>query len=214
MRPAALLDPAVECQNYPTGTLSDTLVPTASNQIAGTITYSNCDVGNVFLTGVVSLTAVENLATGDLSLSMTFNPVEVAAGPLDIYTLVGYVDGVYGVDEATITMNVNQQNQAGESYWLKNYQLSERVQNAGVESRLSGRFFHHQYGYVDFVTEQDKPILVPFDPTLPAFDGQLNFTGVSPSAATLVLGPGQSDFCINGVGIDGNPFGPIGTCAP
>jgi hypothetical protein len=112
-------------------------------------------------------------------------------------------------------MNVTVTDSTNKSFWLNNYQLDEWEEATGIRGLWSGRFYHHDHGYVDFVTDPEDPIFIPFDTLAPTFDGgRLDFTGAPQSRATLWLGVNAADYCINVFGANGAHLGDLGTCAP
>lgn len=218
VQPLALLDPAQECLNYPAGTLSDTLVESVTDTtdtLSGTISYSNCDVGGATLNGTVSLTASIDLATFDVTLAMTMNPLGYDDGLMS-YTLTGDLSGsettnASGYMVSHLVFNLTVDDLAGHTYWLNNYVIDETEEPSGLRSTMRGRYYDNDYGYVDFVTDPLDTIFVPFNPTDSTYDGRLDFTGSSSSRATLWLGVNQSDYCINVFNASG--VVDIGTCA-
>jgi hypothetical protein len=50
-------------------------------------------------------------------------------------------------------MNVTVTDSTNKSFWLNNYQLDEWEEATGIRGLWSGRFYHHDHGLVDFVTD-------------------------------------------------------------
>lgn len=222
VQPSALLNPAEECLNYPAGTLSDTLVEstgTNTASVSGTISYSNCDIGGLVLTGNETVSATFNLQTGNINLSLTFVNLQADDGLEDI-KLAGTIIGVFFIDQANgfpasdLTMDVTVTDAVNKTFWMNNYKLKEWEEAAGIRGLWSGRFYHHDHGYVDFVTDPTDRIFIPFDSLSPTYDGKLDFTGATQSRATLWLGVNAADYCINVYGNTGAHLGDLGTCAP
>lgn len=219
---SALLNPAEECLNYPAGTLSDTLVESVvanTGRVSGTISYTNCNVGGLFLTGNETVSVTINLQTGDISLAMTFQDLLVDDG-VESFNLAGTMDGsffidqTHGVPASDLTMNVTVTDTLNKTFWMNNYQLEEWEEPTGIRGIWSGRFYHHDHGFVDFVTDPADSIFIPFDRFSPTFDGKLNFTGATQSRATLWLGVNADDYCINVFGNTGAHLGDLGACSP
>lgn len=218
VRPQALLDPAQECLNYPAGTLSDTLVELAgdtTDTVSGDIYYSNCDVGGAILNGTVHLSATLDLMTDAMTLSMTMNPLSYDDGVMN-YALIGSYSGsmttnAMGYMVSQLTLNVTLRNSDGKTYWLNNYVIDETEEISGVRSTVRGRFYHNDYGYVDFLTDPVDTIFVPYNPSDSTYDGRIDYTGGSGSSAILWLGVNQGDYCINVFNASG--VANIGTCA-
>lgn len=223
-QPAAYLDPATECVNYPAGTLTDTLVESLDGSgtvgtLRGTVTYNNCDVGGVILDGPMAVLATLYLLSGDMSLELTLDHLHGDDGVAPA-TLVGYISGTDGTDPQTLqpithlAISLTMIDDAtGKGGWLKNYGIDETQEATGYRSLMSGRYFHHDYGYVDFSTDPADTIFIPFDTTASTYDGRLDFTGAELSRATLWLGTNATAYCINVFGITGNYLGDLGTCA-
>jgi hypothetical protein len=215
----SLLDPTVECLNYPLGTLSDNLVETVSastDTVKGDIYYSNCDVGGVILDGKVSLSATWDLLTDAISLSMTMNPVSYNDG-ITKYSLIGILSGTVATNlsgflVSHIALNVTLDDPSGKTYWLNDYAIDETEETNGLRSTVSGRYYENNYGFVDFFTDPLDTIFVPYNPSDPTYDGRIEYTGSSGSHANLWLGVNQSDYCINVFNASGVVN--IGTCAP
>lgn len=215
----ALLDPAQECFNYPSGTLSDTLVESVSgttNTLTGDIIYNNCDIGGVILDGKVSLSASIDLLTDDLTLNMTMNPLGYNDG-ITNYSLTGTFSGTMTTDNfgflvSHLDLDVTFDNLSGRTFWLNNYVIDETEETSGLRSTISGRFYEHDYGFVDFLTDPLETIFVPFNPLDSTYDGRIEYTGRLSSHATLFLGVNQDDYCIEVVNASG--VVDLGTCVP
>ena len=200
----SLLDPAQECLNYPSGTLSDTLVETVSgttDKVDGSINYNNCDIGGAILDGAVKISATINLLTDDLTLSMTMNPLDFDDGIMT-FSLIGSISGTMTTNSSGflvshLTLNITLDDLTGKTFWLSNYVIDETEEINGMRSSVRGRFYENDYGFVDFVTDPSDTIFVPFNPSDSTYDGRIDFTGSSGSHATLWLGVNQSDYCIN-----------------
>jgi hypothetical protein len=215
----ALLDPAQECFNYPSGTLSDTLVESVSgttNTLTGDIIYNNCDIGGVILDGKVSLSASIDLLTDDLTLNMTMNPLGYNDG-ITNYSLTGTFSGTMTTDNfgflvSHLDLDVTFDNLSGRTFWLNDYVIDETEETSGLRSTISGRFYEHDYGFVDFLTDPLETIFVPFNPLDSTYDGRIEYTGRLSSHATLFLGVNQDDYCIEVVNASG--VVDLGTCVP
>jgi hypothetical protein len=218
IKPQALLDPALECVNYPNGTLSDSLVESidaSTDTVSGSIFYSNCDTGGVILNGTVTVTASMNLATNNMTLVMTLNPLSYDYG-VTIFSLTGRYSGtmstnIAGYQVSHLNLNMTLDDLAGQTYWLNDYVIDETEESTGVRSTVSGRYFHNDYGYVDFITDPNDKIFIPYNPLEPTYDGRLDYTGSNGSTATLWLGVNLNDYCINVFNVSGNVD--LGTCA-
>ena len=215
----ALLDPAQECFNYPSGTLSDTLVESVSgttNTLTGDIIYNNCDIGGVILDGKVSLSASIDLLTDDLTLAMTMNPLGYNDG-VTSYSVIGTFSGTmktdnFGVLVSHLDLNATLDNLSGQTFWLNNYVMDETEETNGLRSTISGRFYENDYGFVDFLTDPLQTIFVPFNQSDSTYDGRIEYTGSLSSHATLLLGVNQDDYCIEVVNASG--VVDLGTCVP
>ena len=217
VKPLALLNPSEECVNYPSGTLSDTLVESVNGTIdtvSGSIIYDNCDIGDgLILDGKATISASIDLQTDDLSLSMTMSPLDYDDG-VTPFSLTGTISGTITTDTSGflvshLGVNVTLEDSFGQTFWLNNYELDETEEITGASSTVSGRFYAHDYGFVDFITLET--IFVPYDPSASTYDGRLEFTGSSGSHATLWLGVNQNDYCINVSNASGTVD--LGTCA-
>ena len=217
VKPLALLDPVEECVNYPSGTLSDTLVESVNGTIgtvSGSIIYDNCDIGDgLILDGKATISASIDLESNDLSLSMTMSPLDYDDG-VTPFSLTGTISGtittnISGFLVSHLGVNVTLEDSFGQTYWLNNYVLDETEEINGVSSAVSGRFYAHDYGFVDFSTLET--IFVPYNSSESTYDGLIRFIGSDGSYANLWLGVNQNDYCINVFNSSG--VVDLGTCA-
>jgi len=208
--------------NYPAGTLTDTLVESVganTASVSGAISYNNCDIGGLVLTGDETVSATFNLQTGNINLTLTFVNLLADDGLEDIKlagTIIGafFIDQTNGLPASDLTMDVTVTDAANKTFWMNNYKLKEWEEATGIRGLWGGRFYHHDHGYVDFVTDPSDRIFIPFDSLSPTYDGKLDFTGATQSRATLWLGVNAADYCINVYGSTGSHLGDLGTCAP
>lgn len=201
----ALLDPAEMCVNYPYGWVTDNLVESdTSNTVAlkGDVTFYNCDIGEgAIFDGTMSLNMTINLETLLITkLSITMDPISVNEGGTS-YTLYGTAAGYEYFDNSGypafhVAINATLEDPYLKTFWLNNYMEDDVEESNGIRSVMSGRYYDHDYGYVDFTTAE--AIFIPFNLTDPTYDGTLDYSGSEGSNATLKLGPNEIDYCITG----------------
>jgi hypothetical protein len=216
--PQSLLDPAEVCVNYPYGTVTDNLVESENSTtytLKGDVTFSNCDTGEgVIFDGTMTLSMTLNPESGLLTkMSFIMDPILVIMDGTS-YTVYGTASGnEYWANSGDLglhlAINATLVDSSAKTFWLNNYNENDIDEGNGIRSVMSGRYYDHDYGYVDFTTVE--AIFTPYNATDPTYEGLLEYTGRDGSHANLWLGVNQYDYCIKVFNSSG--VVDIGTCA-
>lgn len=147
--------------------------------------YRSCEAGTV-LNGNVLLSGVQNQGTGAVQVTFTFNGLSVAEQ-----------DDSYGVS-GSMTMNLNRNDPTsthigldlvltdgatGKTEYMI-YKIGSAAKTGYTENRISGRYYSHDRGFVDFTTE--NPVRVPQGEEIPE-GGSLRFSGAGGTWARLTF---------------------------
>jgi len=108
------------------------------------------------LNGAVGFSGMVNLATGEMDhMTATFSSLtSTRSDGTENITLGGTVGmTMSSPTSGTMTMNfVVRDNLAGKTYWVDNYVANMTDNGTYQEITVSGRFYHHDHGYVDLTT--------------------------------------------------------------
>ena len=140
----------------PTGNLQvDFNVDDTTGNFSGTGIYNGYCVDGVKLTGAMSMTGKIDVNTEKfITLSIILeNITSVSAN--DNFTVNGHMAITSGAPTETVSMDlVLRDNATQKGIWLKDMVLAVTTASNHQDFTLSGRFYHHDEGYVDVNTMQ------------------------------------------------------------
>jgi len=149
----------------------------------GKMTFSDYCEDDIILSGRANFSGSFDILTGDiLELSIFFNNLsETNAG--ETYRFDGEINIVESGGSILIDLELLIQNPSGEVFWVNNYFIT-LTEGPGYEDvEATGRFYHPNYGYVDFSTEVTLRTLDIDD--WPS-SGTLLFEGANNTSARLI----------------------------
>ena len=154
-----------------------------TGNFSGALTFNNfCEQGSK-ANGSMNLSANINLNTGEFNyLEMTFTNFTMTSGQESI-SMNGRID--FNLQSSPITMTfsfIYKDNNLNKTYKYENFAYEYTEGFGFVDMTFSGRFYHHDYGYVDIVTE--SPLRINGSDFYPS-SGSVIFTGDSGTKARL-----------------------------
>jgi len=146
-----------------------------TGNFSGALTFNNLCEQGYKANGSMNLSANINLNTGEFNyLEMTFTNFTMTSGQESI-SMKGSID--FNLQSSPITMTfsfIYKDNNLNKTYKCENFAYEYTEGSGFVDMTFSGRFYHHDYGYVDIVTE--SPLRINGSDSYPS-SGSVIFTG-------------------------------------
>lgn len=168
----------------------------STGNFSGSATYANYSSDGVILNGSATITGTLDIDTEIISdMTLTFNALIINFGDPSRATLTGTLswDNNYETDTDTMTMNITLLDQEdGKTYWFNSYEITTNYETdslSGFFQTITGRFYDHDYGYVNISTPIPLFTYVPLISDADGWDplGMLLFSGDSGTWTRLVF---------------------------
>jgi hypothetical protein len=128
-------------------------VDDVSGEFSGTMIYDACVISGVYMNGTIKVTGLFDPALLEITqMNMTFTDLTQSYGT-ESYTQSGSIAASFSGSTSVLVANyLVRDNHTLAVYMYANYRVESTDNITEALIRLSGRFFHPDYGYVDIST--------------------------------------------------------------
>ncbi len=153
----------------------------------GSVTYNNYATQEQTVNGTANIHGTLDANRMEvIRLTLSFKSLNLSSNGFSA-SLIGTLSWGYNLSDSIETLSINMillDRGSAQTYWFKNY---EQITTYGANSLIqtvSGRYYDHVHGYVDFTT--DTPLVARYGNSWPTA-GTLRFTGQNDSSARLAF---------------------------
>lgn len=153
----------------------------STSSVVGLMTFSGYCSNNVTLNGTFRFSGTVNPQTDDASLRMRFDGLSV-----DSLVSSGTIQVDFNLSSTTAPMTTSvdmvlEDSATGKGIWLNNYLMTLVPGSSSDQLSVSGRYYDHDRGYVDFTT----PVAFDIDGAGIPQSGTMHFVGSTGTSADL-----------------------------
>lgn len=161
----------------------------STGSFTGSVDYHDYASQGVVISGTAKLLGTFDANRQDINnITISFENLSMRSGGFSI-ALIGSLSWTfnYSASSDSLTVNVFLIDQAdGKTHWFNNYEIATKYSNGYLTQTLSGRYYHPDYGFVDFITR--TPLMAVYGDSWPS-QGFLKFSGGSGTWVTLDFFP-------------------------
>lgn len=149
----------------------------ATGSFFGTVKYNNYSSNGIIVDGTSDILGTFDANRQEFSrLTLSFTSLSFHADAPTV-TLIGSLSWGFNYASATETLSMNMvlvDQSNSKTYWFNNYEMSTVYSGNSLTLTISGRFYDHDYGYVDITTQ--TPLVAVYGNQQPS-QGCLAFSG-------------------------------------
>ena len=149
----------------------------------GSMTFTDYCNENTTISGAAGFSGQFNVNTSDfLNFALSIKMVSLTSGNQS-YVIDGDVSVDVSDSPSVASLDMYMKDSSGEVFWVKDYTLTITEGIDYVELRVSGRFYHPTYGYVDLSTQ---PHVIKYNIYEWPSSGALQIVGGGGTTARLI----------------------------